>query len=178
MEGITFTDVIIQKDNIHIIKVEGVMLSPTLTLLNMRYIGNKGVTHQILLELDPDNINLFKLIDDYMIKQGIDKRYIWPFADGEKDIRYKQSIRYLDDTPVLKLNCQKTKTFKTIIGENIINGQKVNIKLELFGIWINNNDYGIYYKLHEIIGEQATCKNQNYQENDLVQHIEESVTLQ
>jgi len=149
----------IKKNNIHIIKIDKIQFELKFELIEINKIGNKGLTHTIILNIG-DNYDILYQIDKKLIILGKDNKDKWPFSD-RNNIRYRQSIRYLDRKPILKLNCQKTKTFQTVI-DNLIyednksedNKNMVNCDIELYGIWISDNNYGAYYKLHSITSLQ------------------------
>lgn len=134
----------------------------------------KYTTHELLVTLSGKNIQdtnktktFFQKLDEKLIQIGKQNIKNWNLND--QNIMYKSLIKNIDDdnnhykNGIIKVKFIKTKTFSTLMFDNnkqIINIEKYNeiltgnnfvkMILELVCVWLKDNVYGIYIRLHQI----------------------------
>lgn len=145
----------------------------------------KYSTHELLVTLN-NRSNFFELLDDKLIEVGRNNINKWPF--NSKTVTYKSLIRFIDEddnegnSGVIKVKFIKSKNFNTLVfdkNKNIINPDNydkilcgnVHVKmiLELVSVWIRDDVYGAYLKLHQLKvsnGFKPSIMQQEYSFND------------
>jgi len=135
----------------------------------------KYTSHELFVSLsDPKMRDFFIDLDDILIKYGkINKSKM---TNG--NLNYKSIVRYDEnDNEMINLKFIKSKTFNTMVfdkNKNLVkpdNYEKVfcgniyvKMILEFVSIWIKDNTYGCYLRLHQI--KTVDTQNKIYSFND------------
>ena len=118
--------------------------------------------------------NFFEQLDNKLIETGKKNINMWPF--NTKFINYTSLIRFIDNNDngnnrnneyyengVIKVKFIRSKKFNTLVfdeNKNIVEsnnyenvlcgGIYVKMILEIISVWVRDNVYGIYLKLHQL----------------------------
>jgi len=169
----------------------------------------KYSTHELLIALVGLNntnteiiINFFKTLDNKFIDYGKKNINIWPFTD--KSIIFTSTIRQIDidslnynncyDNGSLKMKFIKNEKFNTLAFDKnnntietsdydkyFIGNIYVKLIFEVASIWIKDNIYGLYLKLHKIkivnteqklLNNISNCNMKYYLENNSDNNLE------
>lgn len=132
------------------------------------YFYNDKIRYHLQISIDKDNLKLNNLLNFIINLEESAKDYTLKDETLFKNKKFISKIYYGKNDPLIRLDFKEDTIFKNNLNEYLFLNDYLNKKISAYldfsynGIYIGNNNYGLSFKINEIIiqKDQPTTTNE------------------